>query len=713
MNVYELLPAVYRIRDAEQGYPLRSLLSVVQGELDRLGADIDGLYDNWFIETCDEWVVPYLGDLLGVTGLAPVPGGVATSRALVANTISYRRRKGTAAMLEQLARDVTGWPARVVEYFALLGVTQHLDHLRPANARTPDLRDAGRLELLETPFDTVAHAADVRHIDVDRGRHNLPDIGLHLWRLGAYAVAGVDARPLDAAAGRWTFDPAGRDLPLFNRPRTEAEVTHLAEEVNVPGRLRRRALYEELTALRESGTPPVFLAEPVPALRIRLDGPDPNPDPGPVPAGRLLCCDLTDWQPPAGGPDDVHVAFDPVLGRLTLPVGVTPDRVRVDYAYGFPGDLGGGPYDRRATLSTALTAAGMPWPARVDWQRGVGRDIDAVPDQIVGSITEAVQAWNARPDPRPGQVGVIAVLDSATYAEDLHVVIPPGTRLLLVAAGWPDRPDPDHPGVRVRDPGVFVATDLRPHLIGSIEVTGPAGPAAENSEFVLDGFSVEGGVRAAPGDLASLALADCTVLTDRDATLDGGGLVTAADNPQLTVRLLRTVCAAVRLTGVPGLGLTDCLVHADGNSDAVAVDAASAHLELAACTVLGRVRVSSLAASDAILRGLVDVARRQQGCVRFSYLPLASRAPRRYRCQPQDEAGARSVAPRFTSTRPADPGFCQLAAGCPEEIVTGAEDEGEMGAFGLLQQHRRLANLASQLDYYLRFGLEAGVFFAT
>ena len=42
--------------------------------------------------------------------------GMKKADAEVAHTIGYRRRKGTAAVLEQLARDVTGWPAaRVVE----------------------------------------------------------------------------------------------------------------------------------------------------------------------------------------------------------------------------------------------------------------------------------------------------------------------------------------------------------------------------------------------------------------------------------------------------------------------------------------------------------------------------------------------------------------------------------------------------------------------
>ena len=56
-SLYELLPAVYRVRDAQQGYPLRDLLSLVSTQAGIVKQDIDQLWDNFFIETCDEWVL--------------------------------------------------------------------------------------------------------------------------------------------------------------------------------------------------------------------------------------------------------------------------------------------------------------------------------------------------------------------------------------------------------------------------------------------------------------------------------------------------------------------------------------------------------------------------------------------------------------------------------------------------------------------------------
>ena len=69
--------------------------------------------------------------------------------------------------------------------------------------------------------------------------------------------------------------------------------------------------------------------------------------------------------------------------------------------------------------------------------------------------------------------------------------------------------------------------------------------------------------------------------------------------------------------------------------------------------------------------------------------------------------------PQFTSRRYGQPAYAQLSIPCAEEIKTGAEDGSEMGAFCMLQQPQREANLRTALDEYLRFGLEAGIFLVT
>jgi hypothetical protein len=67
--------------------------------------------------------------------------------------------------------------------------------------------------------------------------------------------------------------------------------------------------------------------------------------------------------------------------------------------------------------------------------------------------------------------------------------------------------------------------------------------------------------------------------------------------------------------------------------------------------------------------------------------------------------------PVFTSRAQGDAGYAQLSLAGPKEIATGGEDGGEMGAFQLLQQPRREANLRMRLDEYLPYDLRAGIIY--
>jgi photosystem II stability/assembly factor-like uncharacterized protein len=69
--------------------------------------------------------------------------------------------------------------------------------------------------------------------------------------------------------------------------------------------------------------------------------------------------------------------------------------------------------------------------------------------------------------------------------------------------------------------------------------------------------------------------------------------------------------------------------------------------------------------------------------------------------------------PSFTSTEYGDPGYAQLSLTCANEICIGGEDSAEIGCFNSLKQPQRKANLQTSLKEYLRFGLEATLFYIT
>jgi hypothetical protein len=69
--------------------------------------------------------------------------------------------------------------------------------------------------------------------------------------------------------------------------------------------------------------------------------------------------------------------------------------------------------------------------------------------------------------------------------------------------------------------------------------------------------------------------------------------------------------------------------------------------------------------------------------------------------------------PFHTSLRYGDPGYMQLRRSTNDAVRTGASDESEMGVTHELYGPQREGNLRIRLDEYLRFGLEAGIFYAT
>ncbi len=116
-------------------------------------------------------------------------------------------------------------------------------------------------------------------------------------------------------------------------------------------------------------------------------------------------------------------------------------------------------------------------------------------------------------------------------------------------------------------------------------------------------------------------------------------------------------------------------------------------------------------ASNSIFTDLLNVSVRQQGCVRFSYIPPGSKTPQKFKCQPEESK--ENVTPLFTSTSYGDPGYAQMHRHADKEILEGADNGAEMGAFNSIYQPQRISDLKAALDEYLRFGLEAGVVLVT
>jgi hypothetical protein len=565
-----------------------------------------------------------------------------------------------------------------VEYFQLLGWTQYMNHLRPDARYAPELRRGQQLAWRDSAFDTLAHTVEVRRVVTGAGRHNIPNVGIHLWRVQAFALtrSPAPADALDAGGRLLRFNALGADMQLFARPRTEEEITHLAEPFNVPLPLTRRWLKTHLAEYYGAGK----------SVLIEVAGANPGDPPQPVPLARIRVCDLSDikdgggnvtgWAhvPEAGSG---RVAIDPVLGRIAF-ADAPAQPVLASCHYGYTAALGGGEYERGDTDAGSDTLR----------QVKDGAALQPALDAVQGG-------------------GVVEILDSGRYAGGLTIKVAAGRSVLLRAAN----------GARPLIVGGDMVLDLQ---LGAT--------------LVLDGIMVAGGAvtMAAFGDKEPrrLVLRHCTLVPGRALKSDGTPL--HPDDPSLVVghsfaavELSHCIVGALHLAEEAKAILRDSIIDATRPAGVAYRGTATplapgAELSIERCSVIGKLHgrqitlaedtlfVAELAPAGETWPAPVWAERRQTGCVRFCFVPPGSRTPRRFRCQPDDVR----VRPHFTSLAYGTPGYGQLRQATSDKIRRGAHDESEMGVLHDLFQPQRETNLRVRLEEYLRFGLEAGIFYA-
>jgi hypothetical protein len=749
-TLFDLLPAVYRLRDAQFAKslqllspseaaqlkalqetasplsaaqqllfdrltakaargPLQSLLMLIEEQVAAVEDDLDQLYDDQFIETCAQWVVPYIGDLIGYKAVNGVAPAVASPRAEVANTISFRRRKGTVLVLEQLARDVTGWGAHAIEFFRVLAATQYMKQVRRHNHYTPDLRSCQTRSNANSGFDAAAHTVEVRRIAAERGRYNVQNIGIFLWSLNAYKLTRVPVTAVDISGRLFRVSSLGADIPLFNSPVSQgSEVTAAARPVNVPDRLRRSVLCQDL----QNGAGAVYYGEGK-SLAFYLNNVLLNPY-------QIQICDLSgddgNWAnlPSTGSP--YVLCIDPELGRIALthpmvtspPIGSIAPQLEASYYYGFNGEIGGGNYSRSDSFAVQSGVV-FPFPDSIDPPR-------------YSSLQDALDFATANLD-GSGQVAV-EITDSGTYAlpdsPALQIDVPAGATIEL----------------RAKD-------GFRPTLILSSEIyiTG-----ATQSSFNLNGlilaFAPPSGSLGLPpalvhvpdggtNNLASLELTHCTLVPGWSLTAAGkpqplySGLPTLlAESPGVQVTIKKSILGGLQVSLEAIANVSDSILDATEPTGVVyaGTDGTSGggSLTLQSCTVIGKVHASLFALiSDSILwAGLTSndtwaapvlADRKQQGCVRFSYLPAGSVVPRQFECV-QQEAGS---VPIFYSLGYGAPDYAKLSPFTDKFIRQGADDGGEMGAFHFVLAPLRENDLRIRLQEYLPVGMEFGIFYQT
>jgi hypothetical protein len=469
---------------------------------------------------------------------------------------------------------------------------------------------------------------------------------------------------------------------------SETVISHIAEPANVPDLIDLRLMSR---AVKTAAGDPTLPDDYGPDESIMLSRPNANPalPPVPIAATDICVCDLRDvaggWAHEATLAAD-KISIDLRLGRLLLGTSVTGPLLGTFHS-GFSRPIGGGEYER--SLSGELLAT----QRSASQGEGLQPHLDAI-----------------------ASGGRLVINDSLTYAQTPLFKVDGVT-----ASGVP--------GLEVV---VTARNGARPLIASGGPITLDIGA---RGRLVLDGLVISGGllqlVAAVDHESRELVLRHCTLVpglslnSDGSATSPGAPSLTVA-NPFATVTLEQCIVGALGVAGDAQVDLVDCIVDA-GSPEAVALEdvtagIAGAEMSIRDSTVIGKVRVRLMRLSSNTIffarlaeadtwKAPLWVERKQEGCVRFSFVPAGSLAPKPFRCVPNDAHP--NALPHFTSLQYGAPGYAQLRPATDRAIREGAHDGGEIGVMHPLHQPQRETNLRIRLDEYLRFGLHAGIFYVT
>jgi hypothetical protein len=730
-KLWNLIPAIYRTLDTDvynANGPLRELVNRIGAQAATLRRSIDRLWEDQSIESCDDWVISYIGNLLATNLVSSLDAR--GQRLDVYNTIYYRRRKGTVAILEEIAADITGWEARVVEFFRRLSRTRHnLDPAIAVRSDTPadnlmlelaqgltgkwtqsmiggwaDLRNAygasqaqGPQSIAVSPrppsaFDEYFHTADFRAGAGRSGWYNIPKLGVFLWRLISFGVN--QTTPVENGSC-CTFDPTGRQIPLFaasSRPPYDAWVS--PQEWQLPTPISTPLL---TAALANPGTIQLYAAIDPDGITLLQNSLGIFTHPGSF-YELVNGSDVTTFPiPPNTSPEimvfpetGVFAVLEPQDGPIT-----------VAYRYGFSAPMGAGPYDRRVLGQTP-----NPTPSPVSNVLGGGNSIAAL-----GSIPP---------------VGTVSINDSLTYTAVLNAS---NIEQLTVTAENQTRP---------------VIRLGPPQQGGPIEwvFNGSAG-----GSLVLEGLLVSGCDVVMSGNFESVTLTCCSFDPGTSANVKGENInevqspaalfAQSIDGRDLTPTRLwiegeiaelnidRCILGPIRTRAggeVETLTATNSIIQAipaiEPGAQAqtfgpdlpdLALSFITGTTSLSRCTVMGQAYVHELQASECMLDDVFVVDNTQNGCVRFSAWSSGSVIPRQYESV-QIPAGS----PLFTSRDYGQPGYGQLLENVDNAIIGGAQgatisqgatDGSEMGAFASQQNPIKERSLLIKYQEYMPLGL--------
>lgn len=306
-TLYNLLPLIYRQKDVNEGEPFRALMAVLESAHDKVQQDITQLYENWFIETCEEDYIPYIADLVGLNELEK-DNLLPEQRRFVSNYIAYNRRNGIDATLHNVIHDVTG--------FYCFVVAENQNTLSIWTTRNPNLNtksfscNTSSTLTDATPFETNGKTLDIKKathatLQSDYGNIHPRTVSLYLWQKTAIPYTKAVPTPSDSNAQRCFISPLQHVMPVCNQPIDLMSPDDTPNIMNYPTQLNRANASLFMNGGTNYPSPLTFYERDKDTHHLRM-----------LPNSAIMITDLSDWQPI----NDISIRLlcDPELGRILL-----------------------------------------------------------------------------------------------------------------------------------------------------------------------------------------------------------------------------------------------------------------------------------------------------------------------------------------------------------------------------------------------------------
>ncbi len=209
--LYQHLPAHLKSRDerAAGAIPpgdqeLRAMVDILAAPLAALRQSIEELQSDFFVDTAGDAMLPLLAESIG---LRLVFGIAEANRRDLAGVVARRRRKGTPAMLEEMARVLSDQLVTSIEGWKLVQISQDLDILR-LDRTTPDLHSPSVAERVTGPLESLAKSVDPRPITGRSGRVHPRHMAHYSHLSRFFPLIGASALQLPDGANdlRFAFD---------------------------------------------------------------------------------------------------------------------------------------------------------------------------------------------------------------------------------------------------------------------------------------------------------------------------------------------------------------------------------------------------------------------------------------------------------------------------------------------------------------------------